>query len=51
MNVSYVWERVSYILWLNKEIINLTDSEIKKSWFHLYFIYYSSLNKAESSSI
>ncbi len=31
MNASCVWERVFYILWLNKEIINLTDSEIKKS--------------------
>ncbi len=51
MNASYVWERVSYILQLNKEIINLTDSEIKKSWFHLCFICYSSSNKAESSPI
>ena len=31
MSVSCVWERVSYILWLNKEITDLTDSEIKKS--------------------
>ncbi len=51
MNASCVWERVSYMLQSNKEIINLTDLETKKSWFHLYFAYYSSLNKAESSSI
>ncbi len=31
MNVSYTWERVSYMLQSNKEIINLTDLEIKKS--------------------
>ena len=31
MNASYIWERVSYILQLNKEITDLTDSEIKKS--------------------
>jgi len=35
-----MWERVSYILQLNKEIINLINLEIKKSWFHLYFICY-----------
>ena len=46
-----MWERVSYILQLNKEITDLINSEIKKSWFCLYFMYYSSLNKAESSSI
>ncbi len=51
MNASYVWERVSYILWLNKEITDLTDSEIKKSWFYLCFACYSSLNNVESSSI
>ncbi len=31
MNISYVWERVSYMLQLNKEIIDLINSEIKKS--------------------
>jgi len=46
-----MWERVSYILQLNKEITDLTDLKIKKSWFYLCFVYYSSLNKAESSSI
>jgi len=49
--MSCAWERVSYILWLNKEIIDLTDSEIKKSWFYLCFVCYSLLNKAESLSI
>jgi len=51
MSVSCMWGRVSYILQLNKEITDLTDSEIKKSWFHLCFVCYSSLNKAESLSI
>ncbi len=31
MSVSYVWERVSYILQSNKEIIDLTNLKIKKS--------------------
>ncbi len=51
MNASYMWERVFYILQLNKEITDLTDSETKKSWFYLCFVCYSLLNKAESSSI
>ncbi len=51
MSASCVWERVSYILWLNKEIINLTDLKTKKSWSHLHFVCYSSSNKAESSPI
>jgi len=31
MNASCVWEKVSYILWLNKEITDLTNLKIKKS--------------------
>ncbi len=31
MNANYAWERVSYILQLNKEITDLINSEIKKS--------------------
>ncbi len=46
-----MWERVSYILQLNKEITDLINSKTKKSWFCLYSVYYSSLNKAESSFI
>ncbi len=48
MNVSYMWKRVFYILQLNKEITDLINLRIKKSWFHLHFIYYLLLNKAES---
>ncbi len=51
MSASCVWERVFYILQLNKEIIDLTDLKTKKSWSHLHFAYYSLLNKAKSSSI
>jgi len=51
MSASCVWERVSYMLQSNKEIINLTDLKIKKSWSHLCFACYSSTNKAESSPI
>jgi len=50
-SASCVWERVSYMLQLNKEIINLTDLKTKKSWFCLYFVCYSLSNKAESLSI
>jgi len=50
-SASYAWERVLYILQLNKEITDLTDLKTKKSWFHLHFVCYSLLNKAESLPI